>query len=492
MNLISYLKDQKGKIIILSLLVLGGTSLNLINPQIMKKFIDSAETAESVDPLIWLAIFFIVIALFTQCFKLAASYIGQIIAWNATNKLREDLTYHCLNLDMAFHKKHKPGELIERVDGDVNFLSGLFSRMFVDLASNFLLLIGVLALLWAINWQIGLTITIVFAIGLLFLNRMNRIMVKKWGDSREVSSELFGSLEEWLNGTEEIQTSAGGSFILNKLYVLLRKRWKTEQKAFLVNMPLMVLPTVILGFAYISAYYWGSTFYYKTGLSIGTIYLSFYYIDRLTDPLWTMQRQLQELMRAKANIIRIKELLMEQPTIKDGNADKIPSGSLDVEFRNLTFAYENTNILNDISFKLEAGKKLGLLGRTGSGKTTITKLLYRFYQPQSGGIFLGSGGEMIDIRESQKSEICHHIGMVTQDVELFNASLRDNITVFNPSIDDSEIIEAISHSGLKKWFDKLPKGLDTNIEGGKNLSAGEAQLIALVRVFLKDPGLVIL
>jgi ABC-type multidrug transport system fused ATPase/permease subunit len=161
-----------------------------------------------------------------------------------------------------------------------------------------------------------------------------------------------------------------------------------------------------------------------------------------------------------------------------------------VEFDGVTFGYNGEDrVLSDLSFRLAPGRVLGLLGRTGSGKTTITRLLFRLYDTTDGAIRLDDH----DIRSVRLADLQRHIGMVTQDVQLFRATVRDNLTFFDRSISDERIMQVIGELGLMEWYTTLPKGLDTELEsGGKGLSAGEGQLLAFTRVFLKDPGLVIL
>ena len=161
-----------------------------------------------------------------------------------------------------------------------------------------------------------------------------------------------------------------------------------------------------------------------------------------------------------------------------------------MEFDHVSFAYgEKGIILNDISCRLEPGTVLGLLGRTGSGKTTMTRLLFRLYDPEKGTLRLGN----TDIRDMKLGELRKSVAMVTQEVQLFHATVRDNLTFFDRSIPDHRIEEVIEELGLSEWYASMPEGLNTQLTaGGGGLSAGEAQLVAFTRVFLQDPGLVIL
>jgi ABC-type multidrug transport system fused ATPase/permease subunit len=182
----------------------------------------------------------------------------------------------------------------------------------------------------------------------------------------------------------------------------------------------------------------------------------------------------------------------------------LPGGPLAVSFADVSFRYDdqhngdsdgagegaalNGNVLTGISFTIQPGRVLGILGRTGSGKSTLTRLLFRLYDPQEGVVRLGG----MDLRAVQLEVLRQRVAMVTQDVQLFQATVRDNLTFFNRAIPDELLEHALNQLHLWEWVKSLPQGLDTPLAGGQSLSAGEAQLLAFTRVFLKDPGLVIL
>lgn len=490
-----YLGVQRGRVVLLALLVVIGIGLQLLNPQLVRRFLDAAETGQELDVLVRTAVLFTSIAIVAQGFKVVATYVGELVAWTATNELRADLALHCLRLDMDFHKANKPGELIERVDGDINTLANFFSQLVIQLGSNLLLVFGVIVLLWAVDWRVGASVSLIAAAGLLLLNRLNARLVVRWQALRVTITNLFGYLEEWLGGTAEIQTSGATAYILARLYPLLRERWLRFRRAMQMNFWVMLIPIVLPSLAYIAAYVWGTNLFRNSVLTIGGVYLIFYYIDVIKGPLWVIQRQVQDLQQASASLNRIAALLAERPSIADGTA-VLPGGPLAVQFDRVTFAYADdpdTAVLADLSFTLRPGTVLGLLGRTGSGKSTLSRLLFRLYQPTAGAIRLaGADGRFVDVRDVAQSALRTRIGMVTQDVQLFHASVRDNLTLYDHGIDDATIREALHALGLRPWLEALPDGLDTRIEGGDSLSAGEAQLLALARVFLRDPGLVIM
>ena len=259
-------------------------------------------------------------------------------------------------------------------------------------------------------------------------------------------------------------------------------------------------------------------------MTIGTVFTLVYYVGLLESPLDSVRRHLSYIQRALAGVNRTREFFDLRPEVVeatagvDGNilSPKAPS----VVFDGVSFAYKDrrqmtndesgmTNeegepsldtptVLHDVSFAVAPGRVLGVLGRTGSGKTTLTRLLFRLYDVDAGGIRIGDNGG-VDLRDVPLSGLRRHIGLVTQDVQLFAATVRDNLTLFNnydptrPTIDDDRIIAALETLGLGDWCRGLPEGLDTVLEsGGKGLSAGEAQLLAFTRVFLRDPQLVVL
>lgn len=494
--LITYLRHQKGRAALLGILLLGGITLQLINPQLVRVFLDAAEQRAGLNRLVGAAAIFLVLALTRHLVNLAAIYVGENVAWTATNQLRADLALHCLRLDMSFHKKYKPGELIERVDGDVNQLATFFSQLVILLGGNLLLVGGILILLFFVDWRIGLAMTAVSIPGLLALDWLNKRSVPRWQALRQANADLFGSIEEWLNGTEEIRSSSAEPYIMRRLYELMRRRWLRILSAMRISVLVNDLPFGVFALAYVAAHILGAAVFREGAISIGTLYLIFYYLDTMKGPLWEILHQVEGLQQATASINRIAELRGERPRIVDGPGADLPAGPLAVWFDRVSFHYEDdveSLVLNDLDFTLAPGAVLGLLGHTGSGKTTLTKLLFRFYDPVSGAIRLGAGNQRPDLRELKLADLRGKIGMVTQDVQIFRATVRQNLSLFDPAITDEDIRRVVVEVGMGGWLDSLPDGLNTRLDtGSSGLSAGQAQLLAFARVFLSNPGLVIL
>jgi ATP-binding cassette, subfamily B, bacterial len=233
----------------------------------------------------------------------------------------------------------------------------------------------------------------------------------------------------------------------------------------------------------------GAYLFQRGDMTLGGVYLIFSYAQLLARPIEEISRQMSELQQAGASLARIQALRAERSQIADG-AQALPGGPLSIEFDHVGFGYPDGDpLLYDISFKLQPGEVLGLLGRTGSGKTTLTRLLFRLYDPTHGAIRLGD----TDLRTARLDEVRQKVGIVTQDIQLFHAPVRDNLTFFDCTVPDDRILAVLEELGLWDWYQSLPDGLDTKLAAaGSGLSAGQAQLLAFARVFLKDPAVVVL
>jgi ATP-binding cassette subfamily B protein len=494
---IEYLGPQWPSVLLLTLLIFGHIGLQLVNPQLVRAFLDKAGTGSALEELTTTALLFLGVAVADQVVSLLTAYLGQSMAWTATNALRLDLALHCLRLDMSFHKARTPGELIERVDGDVTDLRHFFSQMVIRLLGNGMLALGILALLFREDWRVGLLGTAYVVLAVVFLRQVQKPATRAWGDSRQANAELFGFLGERLGGTEDIRANAGEPHVMRQLYRLMRALLHKGRRAWLMGNLTFVVGDSAFMLAVIAALGIGASLFLKGLVTIGTVYLTVQYVNKLYEPLQQIQRQIADLQRAAASVGRVNELLHTQPRLVEDVRAVLPSGALSVAFNSVSFSYddgvvgenETDSVLDDISFDLEPGKVLGLLGRTSSGKTTLSRLLFRLYDPTAGAISLGG----VDVRDVGLSDLRRRVGMVTQDVQLFGASVRDNLTFFNARFSNEQLLTVLKELGLWDWVQALPDGLDTKLEpGGKGLSAGEAQMLAFARVFLKDPGLVIL
>ncbi|MEA2661827.1 MAG: ATP-binding cassette, subfamily bacterial [Chloroflexota bacterium] len=484
-----YVAPQWRELTILGLLVGASIALQLIGPQLLRSFIDSAIAGADLDLLVRIAIGFVALALGQQIAAALATYLGESVGWVATNALRADLALHCLNLDLGFHKGRTPGELIERIDGDVTALAGFFSRFIVNVLGNAVLLVGVLIVVAIEDWRAGLALTAfaVTAVGML-LGPLRTIAVGGWRRVRETAAQTYGYLGERLGGTEDIRSSGAETHVLNGL-ALHHRDWLASRRRAMLGVG-VIWASTILTFAVGNAVAFAVGGYLWTigAITVGTVYLLFYYTELLRRPIESFRRELEDMQRAVASLGRVDQLLRTGSALVDGER-RLPGGALGVELDGVSFGYDDDLVLHDLSFRIAPGRVLGILGRTGSGKTTLARLLLRFYDPTSGAVRLGG----VDLRDASLAAVRSRATLVSQDVQLFSASVRDNLTFFDGTIDDARLEAVVDGVGLGPWLRHRspadPLGTDMT---GSGLSAGEAQLLAFARVFLRDPGLVVL
>ena len=485
-----HIRPQRGRFILLAVLLLGSIGMQLINPQIMRFFIDTTQTSRETAVLTWAALAFIGIALLQQVVGVGATYVGENVAWTATNALRAEMARHCLNLDMSYHNNVSPGELIERIDGDVAELSNFFSQLVIRVLGNILLLLGILGALLIEDWRIGAAFSVFAVLTLLGLNAVRGVAIPYQKKFRESIADLFGYLEERLAGTEDIRSSGAVEFVLLGLYKLsvrILGYWRSVNRRFvLVRLTAGIFMTLGVGMALASGFY----LFQDGTISLGAVYLVVTYTNLLRRPIRELTQQVENLQNIGAATERLRELRAIEARIVDGPGAELPPGPLGLGFEGVHFAYkEGETVLEEVDFQLRPGTVLGILGRTGSGKTTLARLVFRLYDPTRGRVRLGG----VPLTLPRLKALRERVALVTQDVQLFQATVRDNITFFDRSISDDRIVEVIAELGLTEWLSRLPDGLDTKLEtGGRSISAGEAQLLAFTRVFLRDPGLVIL
>ncbi len=487
--LLRYAKPYRGRLLTLAALLLTSAAMQVVTPLLIMEYIDDAYGTTTVKVLSLIAVTYLILAIVQQATLIAATAVEQSAAWSMTNEMRTDLAAHCLDLDYAFHRDHAPGELIERVDGDIFALSNFLSSAFLVLLVNFLVISGVFVALFVISWQIGLVLAAYGVAAIAALMRLRSFAVGAYDRVRGASASLFGFLEERLRGIEDIRSAGAEQAVLERMaghgQEVLRRQRTARLREAIIFVTLHGLYLIGYGSALALAAY----LYHRHDVTLGTTYLVVSYANAIYAPLNTVRTQVQDLQLARASLARIIALFSTERQVTDGRGLSVPAGPVAVEFEDVSFAYDNAAVLRGVSFTLAAGHVLGIVGRTGSGKTTLGRLAARMYDPSLGRVRIGG----VDLRDTTSAQLRERIGIVPQEVQLFPGSVRDNLTLYDGQIPDSSVLDAIDRFALADWLASLPDGLDTVLDGASDgMSAGQSQLLAACRVFLHDPGLVIL
>lgn len=473
----------------LSMLLLAEVGATLAGPQIVKRFVD--ELAAPGDRLVQLAVVFLAIILVRELLRIGRTAASEHLAWSTTNTLRADLTRHVLDLDLSFHHENASGDLFERIDGDASRLKRVFSQLVPEILSAGALAIGTLVAVGLEDWRLSVALSVLLA-GVLVVHRWDQQWaVPFWRREREAATELTAFVEERADGAADIRAAGAVHPTMQRLHDLLGRHALRAVRAEVATDAGWAATNVVYGVGFLVGMGVGALLFARGAVSLGAVFLVVHYLQTLHRPVTRIGGQVEELVRARICLDRAKELFQICSGLESGDVAVPRSGAApEIRLEHVWFGYKPTQpVLRDVSFTVAPMRKLGLVGRTGSGKSTIARLLFRFYDPDSGSILFDG----VDARSLPLTALRSRVAFVTQDVELFAATVRENVTLFRDGVSDTAVVNALEALGLGEWLQGLPDGLDTRVAPtGGTLSSGQAQLIAFARAFLKDPGMVIL
>lgn len=426
--------------------------------------------------------------------------IGQSIIYD----LRIMVFEHIDNMSIAQINEIPVGTLVTRVTSDTNALSDLFTNTIVQLIKNLLLLIGVIVVMYLIDWRMASIMMLflpIIAISSLIFRKLSRSNYRRVRKSFSVMNAFLNENISGMKITQIFNQEKQKEAEFKRLNAEIVKTRKTDIKIFATYRPFITL-LYYAAFALVFGY--GTYFCICYGIVawpllgsyislsvIGIIEIFYSLVGRFFNPIQTLADQLNALQKAFTSCERLYNLLDIKPDFRNReNALEIEHFNGDIEFKNVWFAYkEGEWILKDVSFHIKPKQVVAFVGATGAGKTTILQLIVRNYDIQKGQILIDG----IDIRDIDIKCLRRGIGQMLQDVFLFSGSIKSNINLRDDSIPDADIVEACKYVNADQFIDKLPKGLDEEVlEGGNNFSSGQRQLLSFARTVVHHPQILIL
>ena len=464
------------------------SALMLAGPLVVRRIVDEATDGADTATFVRLALLFLAIAIATQVIAVVVIRFATITAWGTTNELRLRMSRHVLGLDHEFHRRHTPGELISRVDGDVTSVSDFLGQVVPKAVGGALLIAGILVVLTVLDWRLGIGMALYLAGAVAVLLAMRHRAISESSDEMAATARLYGGIEERLTAAEDLRANGAGVHAMWRFVEdssgaldssIRRQRafirmWWAVQGAITAGSVL----SLVVGAALVA----------NGAITVGTAFLLFQYVLLIERPLEELVHQLETVQKANGAMVRVIDLLEVQPAIVDRGTTPPPPGALSIACHDVSFAYADDEqlILHDIDLEIAAGRSVGVVGRTGSGKTTFSRLLLRLVEATTGTVSLGG----VPVADIPMAELRRRVALVPQEVELFEGTIRENVALFDPAPSDAAVEEALRRAGLGAL---VAGGIHRPLGArGAGLSAGESQLLALARVWLRQPDLVVL
>ena len=498
-NILTLLKNHKWKLILTVICAVISTAFTIIAPLLIGQattlIFDGTNKiihhTGSIDLNALINILIIVSALYVV--SSVFSYLQSIFLVDVTTKisydLREKLIEKILHLPMDKVEENKRGDILSRVTNDVDSLQNGITQSFIQLTTAIITLIGVFIMMLSINIWMTLATVVLIPIAFILISFMTKFSQKYFLRQLEYKGSLNGQIEETFTGHDIIRTFNQEETYMEKFEMdnenWFTHEWKSQFYSSL-NGPLM---NFISNFTYVVVAVLGAVFVLQRVIAVGDILAFFQYTQSFTRPIQQITRVMNQIQTAMAASERIFEFLEheDEENPSDRQITEIKDG---ITFENVSFSYTpNEKIIKDLSFDVKKGEKIAIVGETGAGKTTIVKLLMRFYDIDSGSIKIDG----TDIEEYEKNSLRSLIGMVLQDSWLFSDTISNNIQYGNLNATKEEIINASSQVYADNFIRQLPEGYESELnEDTDNVSHGQKQLLTIARTILSKKEVLIL
>lgn len=487
---ISYYSNHK-KLFTLDLLCAFALALcDLVYPMITREIINDVVPNQNLRLLIIFGVSLLVIYILKYIFNYFVQYWGHVVGVKMQAEMRRDVFTHLQKLPLGYFSDNKTGVIMSRIINDLMDISELAHHGPEDLFISMITLIGSFFILCTINVPLTIIIFLLLPLLIWFTIKKRKKMSDAFMETRVQTGEINASLENSISGIRVVKAFTNSDYELkkfennNSLFVKARSYAYKAMAEFYSGM------YFLLDLLNLIAIIAGGYFAYKGIINFGDFAAYFLYISMFLNPIKRLIGFVEQFQSGATGFERFIELIEEECEKDNPNGLELSNVQGDIAFNNVSFKYDDENhILNNISFKIEKGSTIALVGPSGGGKTTLCNLIPRFYTATEGTITIDN----IDIGNIKLDSLRSNIGIVQQDVFLFTGTIKENISYGSPNASLEDIMEAAKEANIHDFIVGLENGYDTYIgERGVKLSGGQKQRLSIARVFLKNPPILIL
>jgi ATP-binding cassette subfamily B protein len=491
-RLLTYLKPYRGSVVIALFAIIGHSVLQLAQPYLMKLAIDEYIAAGDMAGLNRVALIFLFVLIGAFILEYVRTYTLQLTGQRIMLDLRMEIYSHLQRLDMRFYDRNPVGRLMTRVTTDVDVLNDMFASGIVTVFGDIFMLVGIMTVLVSMDWRLALIAFSVLPLIIFMTQWFRRNVRETYRTVRLWIARINAFLQEHISGMATVQLFRREALSYARFEDINRTH-RDSNIAGIVYYAVFYPTIEIIGALAASLIIWyGGAWVLQDSLTLGVLVAFLLYAQRFFRPISDMSEKFNVLQAAMASSERIFTLLDTPVLLKNPRNPVSRSGQAPgrIEFDRVWFAYnEKDFVLRDVSFEVAPGERIGIVGATGAGKTTIINLLMRFYDVTRGRICLDG----VDIRELDLRGLRRLFSLVLQDVHLFSGSIASNIRLGEPGISDAAVEQAAASVHADRFITPLPGGFSSVVaERGANFSVGQKQILSFARALAFDPRILVL
>jgi ATP-binding cassette subfamily B multidrug efflux pump len=493
-RLLTYLRPHKWYVLGALLALLGDAVMQLAPPYLVKIAIDQYIAQGDLAGLNTIAVVYLAVLVAAFSLEYTQTYMMQMIGQRIMYDMRMQIYAHLQRLDLSFYDRNPVGRLMTRVTTDVDVINDLFTSGVVAAFGDLFMLVGIMATLLWMDWRLAAIAFSVLPLILVLAQWFRRNVRESYRKVRLRIARINAFLNEHINGMATVQLFRREAMNYGRFELINREHRDANVEQIFYYAVFLPAVEFVAAIATALILWYGGGFVLNNTLTLGSLVAFILYAGRFFRPISDMSEKFNTLQAAMASSERIFQLLDTDVAVKNSTQISVAQGfspaKAHIFFDNVSFAYKDDDyVLRNVSFEVKPGERVGIVGATGAGKSTLISLLLRFYDVTSGRILIGG----VDIREMDLAALRKMFGLVLQDVHLFSGTIAGNIRLGDDTIDDARVRDAARAVHAHRFIESLPGGYDARVaERGATLSVGQKQLLSFARALAFDPSVLIL